>query len=177
MKMTTKRKRVNDLITRTYDQQRQQMINILNELITEDSLQTQDGEKVTMEARFTDLENQVKSLTAELGQKKKDDLMALQELDAEKKTDAEKMKMEIAELRKQLEEQKEMQLAGQKMQATIAQLQTEVQAQRQLNQDLVQEMQMCNASVQRELDAQKKTQVDIKQLQKEMKEQIIKVRL
>lgn len=75
----------------------------------------QDGEKVRMEARFTDLENQVKSLTVELEQKKKDDSMALQELDTEKKTDTEKMQMEIAQLQKQLEEQKGMQ-------ATIVQL-------------------------------------------------------
>ncbi|XP_073485452.1 uncharacterized protein [Aquarana catesbeiana] len=166
--MTTKRERVNELITRTYQQQQLEMFKILNELITEDSLQTQDGEKVTMESRFTDLENQVKSLTSELGQTKKDDSTEL---------DAEKMKTEIAELRQQLEEQKEMQLAGQNMQATIAQLQTEVQAQRQLNKDLLQEvqkMQMCNASVQRELDAQKKLQVDIKKLQKQIKEQIMK---
>lgn len=41
--------------------------------------------------------------------------MALQELDTEKKTDTEKMQMEIAQLQKQLEEQKGMQ-------ATIVQL-------------------------------------------------------
>lgn len=169
--MTTQRQIISQLIKQAYEEQGRQMAAIIEQLITDG----QNEEKVKMETRINDLENQVRSLISELLQEK-NNYSELKKMYLDKESDTQKMKLEMMELQKQLENQKE---AQQKLQADIVQMQMEERSQRKaLKQELDQQKkaQVDMTQLQADLEAIKAAQPDMEKFRKEITEQVLKVR-